>query len=290
LITCWASSVPPAPKSNTGFAARLLSRRHGERGRRHASPCALPGETLRLLSFNVQAGIGTQRLHQYVTHSWRHVVVHPGSRSNLDRIADVVRDYDIVALQEVDAGSLRSGFINQVHHIAQRAEFPWWHQQVNRNLGRFGQFSNGMLSRFAPHTVEDHRLPGPPGRGAMVARYGNPNNPLVVVGLHLALGERVRNRQLDYVCELVNRHEHVVIMGDLNLSQEKLRHSPLARLQLQDLGAPLPTYPSWRPEKHIDHILVTPSLRVERMEVLDCTLSDHRPLAMELRLPADVLG
>jgi len=282
--------VPHARKNNGGLAARLLPRRHGERGRRHASPCALPGDTLRLLSFNVQAGIGTQRLHQYVTHSWRHIVVHPGSRANLDRIADVVRDYDIVALQEVDAGSLRSGFINQVHHIAQRADFPWWHQQVNRNLGRFGQFSNGMLSRFAPHTVEDHRLPGPPGRGAVVARYGNPRNPLVVVGLHLALGERVRNRQLDYVCELVNRHEHLVIMGDLNLSVEKLRHSPLARLRLQDVGAPLPTYPSWRPEKHIDHILVTPSLQVERMAVLDCTLSDHRPLAMELRLPADVLG
>lgn len=287
-ITCWALSVPHV-KNNGSFASRFFPRLHGERGRRHAPPCALPGDRLRLLSFNVQAGIGTQHLHQYVTHSWRHVVVHPGSKKNLDRIADVVRDYDIVALQEVDAGSLRSGFVNQVHHIAQAADFPWWHQQVNRNLGQLGQFSNGMLSRFAPHTIEDHRLPGPPGRGAMIARYGNPQNPLVVVGLHLALGTRARNRQLDYVCELVARYEHLVIMGDLNLSVEKLRHSPLGRLRLQDVGASLPTYPSWRPEKHIDHILVTPSLTVERMEVLDCSLSDHRPLAMELCLPADVL-
>lgn len=282
--------MPHGPANNSSPPARFFSWRHGERGRRHAPPCPLPGERLRLLSFNVQAGIGTQRLHQYVTHSWRHVVVHPQSIANLDRIADVVRDYDIVALQEVDAGSLRSGFVNQLHHIARRAEFPWWHQQVNRNLGRFGQFSNGMLSRFAPHTVEDHRLPGPPGRGALIARYGNPDNPLVVVGLHLALGERVRNRQLDYVCSLVSRYTHLVIMGDLNLSADMLRHSPLARLGLQDITEPLLTYPSWRPDRHIDHILVTPSLQIDRLEVLDCTLSDHRPLAMELRLPADVLA
>lgn len=281
--------MPQGPASKGGFAAGLFRARHGERGRRHASPCALPGDRLRLLSFNVQAGIGTQRLHQYVTHSWRHVVVHRNSVSNLDRIADVVHDYDIVALQEIDAGSLRSGFVNQLRHIAQRADFPWWHQQVNRNLGQLGQFSNGLLSRFAPHTVEDHRLPGPPGRGALIARYGNPHNPLVVVGLHLALGERARNRQLEYVCGLVGKYDHLVVMGDLNLDAAHLRHSPLARLGLQDVTEPLLTYPSWRPDRHIDHILVTPSLRIERMEVLECTLSDHRPLAMEIRLPSDVL-
>jgi len=238
----------------------------------------------------VQAGIGTQRPLQYVTHSWRHLIAHRNSVNTLDGIAEVVRDYDIVALQEIDSGSLRSGFVNQLRHIAQRADFPWWHQQVNRNFGRLGQFSNGMLSRFAPHTIEDHRLPGPPGRGAVVARYGNPQHPLVVVGLHLSLGERVRNRQLDYVCNLVARYEHVVIMGDLNLSADRLRHSPLARLGLQDITEPLLTYPSWRPDRHIDHILASPSLRIERLEVLDCTLSDHRPVAMQIRLPSEMLS
>lgn len=280
-------SHEPASK---GIPSRFFQRRYGESGRRHAAPCALPGETLRLLSFNIQAGIGTRKFHQYVTHSWRHIVPHRNSVSNLDRIADVVRDYDIVALQEVDSGSLRSGFVNQLRHIAERAEFPWWHQQVNRNLGTLGQFSNGVLSRFAPHTIEDHRLPGPPGRGAVIARYGNPAQPLVIVGLHLALGERARNRQLDYVCDLVANDEHVVIMGDLNMPADRLRHSPLGRLGLQDVTEPLLTYPSWRPDRHIDHILASPSLSIERIEVLDCTLSDHRPVVMELRLPAVVRG
>lgn len=289
--------MPRAPQNNRpGLAApsaalrRGLWGKHGERGRRHAAPCALPGASLKLLSFNIQAAIGTQHFHQYITHSWRHLVAHRDSVRNLERIAAVVRGYDVVALQEVDAGSLRSGFVNQLRHIAEGAEFPWWHQQVNRNFGRLGQFSNGILSRFAPYTIEDHRLPGPPGRGAIVARYGNPQHPLVIVGLHLSLGERVRNSQLDYVCGLLAHDRHIVIMGDLNMRAEQLRDSPLAKLQLQDVTQSLLTYPSWKPDRHIDHILVSPSLRVERIEVLDHVLSDHRPVAMELLLPAEMLG
>lgn len=265
---------------------RLSWWQHGERGRRHAAPCDLPPDRLRLLSFNMQAGIGTGKFHQYFTRSWRNLIAHPGSVETIERIADVVRGYDIVALQEVDSGSLRSGFVNQLRHIAEHAGFPWWHQQLNRDLGKLGQFSNGILSRYAPHTIEDHRLPGPPGRGAVIARYGNPAQPLVVVCLHLALGARARNRQLDYICDLVAPHQYVVVMGDLNLRADQLRHSPLGRLGLQDVTEHLPTYPSWRPDRHIDHILVSPGLHIEHIEALDCTLSDHRPIGMELRLPA----
>lgn len=270
--------------------ARFELWRYGEQGRRHAAPCDLPSDRLRLLSFNMQAGIGTSGFHQYFTRSWRHLVAHRDSVRTIEQIADVVCGYDIVALQEVDSGSLRSAFVNQLRHIAERAEFPWWHQQINRDLGQLGKFSNGILSRFAPHTLEDHRLPGPPGRGAVIARYGNPEHPLVVVALHLALGERVRNRQLSYVCDMVAPYEHVVIMGDLNLRAAQLQHSPLGRLGLQDVTEPLLTYPSWRPDRHIDHILVSAGLHIEHVEALDCTLSDHRPVAMTLHLPPDVLA
>ncbi len=263
--------------------------RSGMRERRHAAPGTLPSDRLRLLSFNIQAAIGTQRFHQYITHSWRHLVPHRESIRNLERIAAVVRDYDVVALQEVDAGSLRSAFVNQLRHIAEQAEFPWWHQQVNRNFGQLGQFSNGMLSRLAPHTIEDHRLPGPPGRGAIIAHYGCSEHSLVVASLHLALGERARNQQLEYLRKQLEHYDHVVVMGDLNLRAEQLRHTPLAQLKLQDVTENLSTYPSWKPDRHIDHILVSPGLEVAKVEVLDHVLSDHRPVAMELRLPPELL-
>ncbi|MFN3712118.1 MAG: endonuclease/exonuclease/phosphatase family protein [Alcanivoracaceae bacterium] len=264
--------------------------REGMKRRRRPSMVALPNDRLKLLSFNVQAGIGTQAYGDYITGSWKHFVAHPRSVENIERIADVVRDYDVVALQEVDGGSLRSRNLNQLVHMANRADFPFWHQQLNRNLGRLGQFSNGLLSRFVPYHIEDHRLPGLPGRGAIIARYGHPDNPLIMVGVHLALGEKYRNAQLAYLSRLLKQYQHVIIMGDFNCRVDHLERSPLADLGLMLSANPLLTYPSWAPDRHIDHILLSPSLTVTRSEVLsDCRLSDHLPVATEILLPADVI-
>ncbi|MDO2167415.1 hypothetical protein Q2421_25200, partial [Escherichia coli] len=66
------------------------------------------------------------------------------------------------------------------------------YQQLNRNLGRIAQHSNGLLSRWRPTLLEDHPLPGPPGRGAIFVRFGEGADALVVVMMHLALGARTR--------------------------------------------------------------------------------------------------
>jgi len=264
--------------------------REGMKRRRRPSVVTLPDESLKLLSFNVQAGIGTQAFGDYITGSWKHFVAHPRSVENIERIAEIVRGYDVVALQEVDGGSLRSRNLNQLVHMATKADFPFWHQQLNRNLGRLGQFSNGLLSRFVPYHIEDHRLPGLPGRGAIIARYGHPDNPLIMVGVHLALGEKYRNAQLAYLSRLLKQYQHVIIMGDFNCLPEQLERSPLAELDLVMPDDPLLTYPSWAPDRHIDHILLSPSLKVASREVLsDCRLSDHLPVATEILLPADML-
>lgn len=275
----------------TDWRSRNTGQGQGWRRRqRRPGSMALPGEHLRLLSFNVQAGIGTQRFHDYITGSWKHLVAHPKSVQNIEDIARVIQDYDVVALQEVDGGSLRSKNLNQVVHLASLGEFPFWHQQLNRNLGRFGQFSNGLLSRLTPYHVEDHRLPGLPGRGAMIVKFGHPDAPLVLVGVHLALGERNRNQQLGYLCEHLHDQAHVVMMGDFNCLPEDLLRSPLNDLGLSPSGDALHSYPSWRPDRPIDHILVSSSLSVTRAEVLtDCRLSDHLPVATDIRLPDEVV-
>ncbi len=254
------------------------------------APSELPNRPLRVLSFNIQAGIGTRSYHQYVTRSWRHFVSDRKLMPLLNDIGEVISDFDIVALQEVDAGSLRSGFVNQVEFLAKRAGFEFWHKQVNRDFGRLGQFCNGLLSRFVPYSIEDHRLPGLRGRGAVVARFGNPKEPLIVVGLHLALTERARFWQLGYVRDLVRTHEHVIVMGDMNCRADALVDTPLRDTHLKPAATPLNTFPAWAPNRNIDHILVSPSLRIERVEVLDCNLSDHRPIAMDVILPASALS
>lgn len=240
---------------------------------------------LRLLSYNIQAAIGTSSFHHYVTRSWRHVLPDWRGLQRLDRIGHVLTHYDLVCLQEVDGGSLRSGFVNQVAYLAELGRFDYWYQQLNRNLGRLGQYSNGVLSRFVPYEIEDHKLPGLKGRGAIVAKYGNDQHTLVLVGLHLALSERARFRQLDYVRELIQHYEHVVVMGDMNCRSDQIIDTPLRDTHLKQVNGDHPTYPSWNPTRNIDHILVSPSLKINHVKVLDFDYSDHRPIAMEVSLP-----
>jgi len=226
-----------------------------------------------------------QRYRHYVTQSWKHVLPHPERQVNLDRIAAIVGDYDLVGLQEVDSGSLRSGFLDQTEYLAHRGGFPFWYTQVNRKLGKLAQHSNGLLSRMKPSHISEHKLPGLPGRGVMLCEFGGAGGFTVCI-MHLALGRRARLRQVQFVSELVSDLPYVVIMGDLNCSCESREMQLLMqRANLWEPGCEMSTFPSWRPMKKIDHILVSNSLIVENARVLDYPLSDHLPIGIDIQLP-----
>lgn len=244
---------------------------------------------LRLASFNIQTGINTSSYRDMITGSWRHVWPSRHRLPNLGRIAQLLRPYDIVGLQEVDGGGLRSHRIVQTQYLAEHGGFPHWHNQINRRVGPIAMHSNGLLSRFKPFAVHDYRLPGLPGRGAVLARFGRshaPEESLSLCVVHLALSQRARLRQLGFVAELLKDHPHAVVMGDFNCEPD----SPELRLLTRSAGLCDPacivhTWPSWQPQRMIDHILVTPSMKVERLHVLHFACSDHLPIAMDIELP-----
>ncbi len=248
-----------------------------------------PLEPLRFLTFNIQVGIKTSGYGEYLTKGWKHVLPHVDRTDNLRRIADLVAAYDVVALQEIDGGSIRSGFVNQVEYLADRAQFPYWYTQLNRDLGPFAQHGNGLLSRIRPIEMEDHKLPGTiPGRGAIVVRLPWADEQVLLVLLHLSLGDRSRQQQLQYVRELIIDEPCVVVMGDMNSHlSELLFNSPLADTGLMPAERVDPTYPSWRPSLALDHVLVSPGINIREYEVLDCRLSDHRPIAVTLDLTGE---
>ena len=239
-----------------------------------------------ILSYNIQAGVDTQCYREYVTKGWKHVLPHRERMRNLNRIAAMLSNYDMVSLQEVDAGSLRSGFVDITEYLAHRAGFPHWYRQVNRNMGVLARHSNGFLSHFEPRNVSHHKLPGGPGRGAMMFEFGSSADDLLLCSLHLALGRRARGKQLDFISELVQDRKHVVVMGDLNASCDSTEvRNFVSGNGLQEAACDQATFPSWRPVRRIDHILVSHSLKVVKAQVVDYPLSDHLPISVELEMP-----
>lgn len=242
---------------------------------------------LNLLSCNILAGGSVKRYRDYVTHSWKHVLPH-GKRANLDGLAHVIGDFDLVGLQEADAGSLRSGFLNQTQYLAEAAHFPFWSHQPNRRVSRLATSSNGLLARWQPDEVLDYPLPGRiPGRGALWTRFGKGADALIVVVVHLSLGPTARARQIAFLAELIGQHPNVVMMGDLNTPAEGKELDLLyARTSLLRTDHSPATFPSWKPIRSIDHILVSASLKVEKRWALPYPVSDHLPLAARVSFPA----
>ena len=249
-----------------------------------------PVQRLRLLSYNIQVGIIYSRYRHYLTRSWKHVLPFQGRQENLDSIAGFISGFDIVGLQEVDAGSLRSNYVNQAKYLAHRSGYPHWYAQTNRNLGKLAQHSLGLLTKLRPVEILEYRLPGKiPGRGALIAIYGHGAHKLMVGILHLSLGRKSRTRQLTYLAELVSRYKHVVLMGDFNCRIDHREFQEL--LDSTHLCSPereFHTYPSWRPKRGLDHILVTPDLKVQQTLVYNASYSDHLPIAIDINLPNSI--
>lgn len=243
-------------------------------------------DTLRVLSCNILAGGQVKRYREYVTQSWKHVLP-TGKRANLDDLAGVLSEFDVVALQEADFGSLRSGFLNQTEYLAENAGFPYWSHQPNRRVAKVAASSNGLLSRLKPNEVLDYPLPGRiRGRGVLFARYGSGKDSLIVLVAHLSLGPQARAHQLGYITELLEGHPNTLLVGDLNtpIESPELRNL-FARTSLQPPKNPPATFPSWAPIRAIDHILASSSLGVSELRTLPQLVSDHLPIAATIHLP-----
>lgn len=242
---------------------------------------------LRLLSYNIHIGARPEHYGHYVTRAWRHALPGPGMHATLDAIADVMTGYDFVAVQEADAGSLRTRFVNQLEYLARRAGFAHLGHVVTRDLRPIARHALGFLSRFPPQRRHDHVLPGRiPGRRALSVHLGPEAGGLNLLIAHLSLGAADRSRQLDYLAQLVSHATPTVLLGDLNCEAHGLReHGALARRGFWIPHATPPTFPSWKPRRGIDHILTTPSVAVERLEPLPHAFSDHLPLGADVSIP-----
>jgi endonuclease/exonuclease/phosphatase family metal-dependent hydrolase len=232
-----------------------------------------------------------------------HRCVGADGRLSPERVADVLAELapDVVALQELDVGRIRTGGLHQPEVIAARLSMhfhfsPSFHVQEER-------YGNALLSRTPIQLVREGPLPtfGFPWRGeqrgALWASIPWGPREVQIIVTHLGLNRMERMRQAasllggDWAGSDACRPPRL-LCGDLNCSPGSAVHrrflgkfvdavSPRVRT------AALSTYHSRWPFLRLDHVLHSDDLTVEAVHVPRSTLtrvaSDHLPLVVDLR-------
>lgn len=220
---------------------------------------------------------------------------------DLERIANVIRGQqpDLVALQEVDVGTQRTGGVDQAAALARLTGMEHAYGATMDFQG--GKYGNAVLSRIPirlsstvqlPHQVGGRREP----RAALVAtlRLHPPDGrDINFISTHFDHTGEPSDRlsQAHAVNAQLGRSPMLSILaGDFNCEPGS---EPMVELEKQWklVSGGSGSYPAAPPAKSIDHVLVRPGDRwrvIESRVIEEPIASDHRPVMVTLELlPGD---
>lgn len=235
---------------------------------------------MRLLTWNIQAAIGTGRYRDYFLRAHLQLVHAPSKTAILESIAQEIAPYDVVCLQEVDLGGRRAGHRSQVDDIAALSGHDHVAVQENRRIPGISRHGNAILSRWPLARVRDLKLPGRlAGRGCLVVDVEG-RHALRIVCLHLSLGRTDQSLQLAAVARALRGAPAWAAMGDFNCGSRSAPLETFCEATQAHLHRPAPpTFPAWRPRWDYDHIVTGGALSVTHYQCGPATFSDHRPVS-----------
>jgi len=249
---------------------------------------ASPNRTadVRIVSFNIQAAIGSLSPAHYVTRLHRQFLHVKAKDRVLAEIGRVIEPYDIACLQEIDLGGRRSNFTSQISGLFKATSFTDAAFQENRVVRRISRHGNVILTREDMEDVHDLKLPAKMGgRGALIGCYPVGDDMLTVVNLHLSLGKDDQAFQMEHLAEELKGHVNIAVCGDFNaFATAPHVRDMMSALKLKPAGSPQASYPAWGPRHAIDHILVSRHITCADYGPLDVAVSDHLPVAATLTL------
>lgn len=235
---------------------------------------------MKVLTYNIQAGIGTRTVRDYLLKAHHQIMDTAAKRKTLKNIGQFIAGFDVVCLQEVDLGGRRAGFKSQVEYLQKVSGLEFAVDQTNRIVGQSSRHGNAVLSRFPIDMIQDHKLPSRiPGRGTLICKIEG----LTVVNTHLSLRDAVQAAQLDFIGSVLERADPVMFCGDLNCRAGAPHLESFAADHDFNIitGPQTMSYPSWNPRRDLDHILTSQSLGPIKAHAEDVTFSDHLPVSAE---------
>jgi endonuclease/exonuclease/phosphatase family metal-dependent hydrolase len=240
----------------------------------------------RIVTYNVHRCVGNDR------------------RLNVARVAEVLAELkpDIVALQELDVGRARTGGVDQAHEIARRLDMAChFHAALTVEEERYG---DAILTCFPERLVQVGPLPGHPAirslepRGALWVEVEIEGVAVQVINTHLGLVPREQQAQATFLAGPAwLGHPHCqgpkILLGDFNATATSVVYRTFlktlsAARNLAPVKTPTATFPSPLPVLRIDHLFVSPEVKVTGVfapfSPLTRAASDHLPLVMDFEV------
>ena len=203
---------------------------------------------------------------------------------NYDRTADVIyrQQPDVVALQELDSMTVRSGKCDQLAELASRTlYFPVFASAIDFDGGKYGV---GILTHERPLNVRRIPLPGKEPRVLLVVELKN----YVMACTHLDLEENNRLASIPVIVAEAERWQKpFIIAGDWNDEPDSKMITELKKNFVINTGKKA-TFPADKPKICIDYIASykgRPAVALKSSVLNEPEASDHCPIVADLRLP-----
>lgn len=215
---------------------------------------------------------------------------------DVEAIAEAIREQnpDLVALQEIDVMTGRSGKIDQAKRLADQLKMHYYFGKAIDHDG--GEYGVAILSRFPISDEKTYPLPTQEGSGGeprvlTTVKVKLPDgSDIRFASTHLDAQKEDTNRllQIRKIAELVSDEAlPVVIAGDFNAPPQSEVIAILDQHFQRSCKDCPPTIPVHNPNKAIDFIAFRPQNAFEVLshEVISETYaSDHLPVVSVLRL------
>lgn len=224
--------------------------------------------TLKLMSYNIKNANGMDNV------------------CNFQRIANVINNTspDVVAIQEVDSMTNRSGQKYVLGEIAERTQMHgYFAPAIDYDGGKYGI---GLLTKQVPLRLQSLPLPGrEEARTLILAEFAD----YIYCCTHMSLTEEDRMKSLELVKAFTSSStKPLFLAGDMNAEPESGFIKKLQK-DFQILSNPKQhTFPAPDPKETIDYI-ATLKQNAKGFAVISAKVinepmaSDHRPILVELR-------
>lgn len=243
---------------------------------------------LRIMTYNVHGGVGVDR------------------KLDLDRIAAVIRREkpDVVALQELDVGRMRSGGVDQARDIAGRLGMASHFHAAFRVQEE--EYGDALLSPLPMRLVKAGALPRPVGSPRVIERRGAQwvavtlpdGGELQVINTHLGLVPLEQRGQIDallgpeWTGDPAFRQGPSILLGDFNATSRYAAYRRLAAtfadVQRAFPAEPVRTFPARLPMLRIDHLFTAGPVTALDAWAPNTALariaSDHLPLVADVEV------